>query len=557
MSHSSYALVTSLDAALIRGSSNLLLNLEVGRNQHQKSIQADWRHAAKARAKDAVGKIQKGYFGRQKLDVLSKSLSTNRVHEGPRRGVKDDAANKISLAHAKNKSTIEEDDDFYSYIPSPTRPTIRARNYGSSSAHTSSPNPRHSKILEAIDTSDPSFLRKTLDDILALPDLACLHSWGPTKSRNQRKGGEHSLVQNFASYRHGEEVSVSGQNKPVKSTRPRNSWSPLSSPCHSYTISDDWDAISDVEDDYPLQRGCSSPSRESMDHDQGFPSAHVSPVRLTSPSTLDETSGWPNIPARVKWGPAAFGELFNEINPWEKLGEILGISSPTKPVEDTEAAVQSTLSPFYEYQTASQEDAEMEQWDILASTNAKDDSIVADSQHSSVESNVRGNSADEIAGAVCVSEHEQDVPSSLRELLRSQGRENPKIFSIASQSSGSPRTDSPQAGMQGVAATTDFLLVGPDNLMEDVFDDIFDDGPCLWDAVDDCGASRSNGKYVHTELISHDDAQSNHPSHDIAEQEIASQVVQIEETLHIPELAELDGKYIGPALFNFSESEEE
>ena len=110
----------------------------------------------KIRSKDTVGRQQKGFFGRQRLDLLSKGLCASNATRIPKIAafVSSFGAENIDLAHARQKIPVD-DIISRSYIPSPIRvspSTPRSHKRTRREAHTSSSGTRHSKALEALDT---------------------------------------------------------------------------------------------------------------------------------------------------------------------------------------------------------------------------------------------------------------------------------------------------------------------------------------------------------------------------------------------------------------------
>lgn len=110
----------------------------------------------KTRSKDIVGRQQKGFFGRQRLDLLSKGLCASNATGIPKIAtlISNSGAEDIDLAHARQKIPVD-DVISRSYIPSPIRvspSTPRSRKRTRKEAHISSSGTRHSKALEALDT---------------------------------------------------------------------------------------------------------------------------------------------------------------------------------------------------------------------------------------------------------------------------------------------------------------------------------------------------------------------------------------------------------------------
>ncbi|PPQ71962.1 hypothetical protein CVT26_007161 [Gymnopilus dilepis] len=140
------------------------------------------RNAMKARAKDAVGRIQKGFFGRQKLDMLYQGLSSSAKTKptitsstkaqkgvlGPtntRLNTNSAAAKpEIDLAHARKKVIVDANAHTRSFIPSPIRvapstPRSRQRlKVHTSSSSSALSKGQNSKALLALDTLERQFV---------------------------------------------------------------------------------------------------------------------------------------------------------------------------------------------------------------------------------------------------------------------------------------------------------------------------------------------------------------------------------------------------------------
>lgn len=117
----------------------------------------------KTRARDEVGRKQKGFFGRQRFDMLSKGLSAPLERSAARSipfGVRQ-GPEKIALAHARGKHNEEISDKeeiTTCYIPSPVRVpsnkgSWRTRTQGFD-AHTSSSDATRSEVLDNLDLSE-------------------------------------------------------------------------------------------------------------------------------------------------------------------------------------------------------------------------------------------------------------------------------------------------------------------------------------------------------------------------------------------------------------------
>uniref|UniRef100_A0A0W0EXH8 Uncharacterized protein n=1 Tax=Moniliophthora roreri TaxID=221103 RepID=A0A0W0EXH8_MONRR len=137
------------------------------------------RSAARARAKNTTGCVQKRFFGQQRLNLALRKLEAGL---GVRTRIpKSTAISAISFAHAKNP------DNLPGFIPEPIRvapctPTSRSRlsKLNEDEAVSST---RSSSILEALDTKEPVSLRAAMDKILTLPDLAGLSNQTVPRSR--------------------------------------------------------------------------------------------------------------------------------------------------------------------------------------------------------------------------------------------------------------------------------------------------------------------------------------------------------------------------------------
>ncbi len=96
------------------------------------------RNAAKKRFKDPAARLEKRFFGRQKLNVLSKPIPTN-----PAKIMQ--SSSDIGFTHARRRTASMEGT---SRIESPNRrfEAVRLSSEGSEN--------RNSKVLEALDTSE-------------------------------------------------------------------------------------------------------------------------------------------------------------------------------------------------------------------------------------------------------------------------------------------------------------------------------------------------------------------------------------------------------------------
>lgn len=133
------------------------------------------RNAAKARSKDATGRVQKGYFGRQRLQALTKGLRTQSRVNASGQSRPTDKACEIDLAHAKRDmqlSTviIPATPKNKSFIPKQS--SSGSRTNGSSAGGSS--RTRSSKVLAALDTSERTWIHNCLVQWLLTPPLVAI-----------------------------------------------------------------------------------------------------------------------------------------------------------------------------------------------------------------------------------------------------------------------------------------------------------------------------------------------------------------------------------------------
>jgi len=120
------------------------------------------RNAMRARAKDTVGRQQKGHFGRQRLDLLSKGLAASKPSERsnspPFPTITKQEPPNISLAHARHKTHADESTVVRRYIPSPVHispiTTRSRRRLRGMDVHTSSSRGSRSEVLDKLDTTE-------------------------------------------------------------------------------------------------------------------------------------------------------------------------------------------------------------------------------------------------------------------------------------------------------------------------------------------------------------------------------------------------------------------
>ncbi|KAF9256354.1 hypothetical protein L218DRAFT_220400 [Marasmius fiardii PR-910] len=128
------------------------------------------RNAAKSRAKNKTNRAQKRFFGQQRLNLASKrSTEEENTSLSPRtRSISD-----IAFAHAQKRIKVAAETDNSIHAATPTLKDRLKRINKPTVADPESPT-KASKVLEAIDTSEPISVRAAMDRILTLPDLAGL-----------------------------------------------------------------------------------------------------------------------------------------------------------------------------------------------------------------------------------------------------------------------------------------------------------------------------------------------------------------------------------------------
>ncbi|KAG5644654.1 hypothetical protein DXG03_008036 [Asterophora parasitica] len=240
--------------------------LAVGRVQHGGGKL--YGNVAKARSKDYTGRIQKGFFGRRRLDMLSKGLANRsestehslRSPVGLGRGTGGSGATTISLAHARNQMGVGQEPEgplVHTYIPGPNTP--RSRN---ASGKQSSSGSRSSRVLEVVDT-EPIFLRATLNRILAMPDLACLPGRKALTAGKRRVSRDNDEENVFGTSKRKKQRKASHFTEDTKTTRSgtRRIASDEASPLHSPEPDDvDMKPVDPRMDAYTQQpgHGCNS-----------------------------------------------------------------------------------------------------------------------------------------------------------------------------------------------------------------------------------------------------------------------------------------------------------
>ncbi|KAK0470087.1 uncharacterized protein EV420DRAFT_1757707 [Desarmillaria tabescens] len=292
------------------------------------------KNAAKIRSRDAAGRQQKRFFGRQRLNLLSKRRSINSPTS------RNQPQPSISLAHAKQNSTLQPQ----GYIPSPSKPPKSKRD-GPSSASNSS------KVLEALDTSEPMFLRAAMNQILSLPDLAGLYAYkkrirvsdisSPEARRSKRIKSELSPEKD-------EELFFGSQND-----RLCDSLDPSSRDIYHNPDSDEYD---EEPDDTFFQAHLGS-------HTTSGKSSQLSPILAPPQKTshiptrndvAQATSSFGTLAVTSSLQTSFSGNIFDYDDPWTAVGVILGLqsapSTPEKDADNTSALAKQPRPPVLAHQ---------------------------------------------------------------------------------------------------------------------------------------------------------------------------------------------------------------
>ncbi|KAH6909207.1 hypothetical protein BKA70DRAFT_1277791 [Coprinopsis sp. MPI-PUGE-AT-0042] len=142
------------------------------------------RNAAKAKGRDRTTRLQKDFFGKQKMNLMAKGLSGNAENFANGRekvGIQD-----ISLAHAQQRIQDHgqgQEQPLRSWIPEPSHigsSSSPARNVlvSRSRSRTSGDKGKNkAKVLQTLDLNEPIALRNLLERIRNTPDLTGLSRW--------------------------------------------------------------------------------------------------------------------------------------------------------------------------------------------------------------------------------------------------------------------------------------------------------------------------------------------------------------------------------------------
>ncbi|KAK0495205.1 hypothetical protein EDD18DRAFT_1354417 [Armillaria luteobubalina] len=276
------------------------------------------KNAAKIRSRDAAGRQQKRFFGRQRLNLLSKRRSINSPTP------KNQPQPSISLAHAKQNSTLSLSPR--GYIPSPSKPWKSKRD-GPSSASSSS------KVLEALDTSEPISLRAAMNQILSLPDLAGLSTYKKRKRILAVSSPEGRMLKRVKSEllpeTDEEELSSGSQNDELCDN-------PDASLREIYHGPDD--EYDEEPSDAFLQAhlGSYNTSSSTRSSPVSAPSQRIPHIPIPTDVAQPATS-FGTLAVTSSLQHSFSGNIFNYDDPWAAVGVILGLeSAPSTPGKDAD-----------------------------------------------------------------------------------------------------------------------------------------------------------------------------------------------------------------------------
>ncbi|KAK0213921.1 hypothetical protein IW262DRAFT_283266 [Armillaria fumosa] len=319
------------------------------------------KNAAKVRSRDAAGRQQKRFFGRQRLNLLSKRRSINSPTS------RNQPRPSISLAHAKQNPALSLSPR--GYIPSPSK-SWKSKRDGPSSASSSS------KVLEALDTSEPISLRAAMNQILSLPDLAGLSTYkkrkrtldasSPGARMPKRVKSELSLEKDE------EELSSGSQNDGLCD-------SPDASFRDIYNAPDN-DEYDDEEPDdafFQAHLGCYTTSSSIQSFPVSAPSQRMPHIPIPN-DVAQPTASFGTLAVTSSLQHSFSGNIFNYDDPWAAVGVILGLesapSTPAKDVDNTSTLAEQPRPPSL---------ARKARLTVYSSDQASSEGIPVASSHSS------------------------------------------------------------------------------------------------------------------------------------------------------------------------------
>ncbi|KAF7327403.1 hypothetical protein MKEN_00318100 [Mycena kentingensis (nom. inval.)] len=329
------------------------------------------RNAARVRTKDTASRAQKQHFQRQKLQIMAHGLQPGSKRapsigkaQVPGVGMKV-TADEIELAHAHAQPPPPQVSGPWSFAPTlgldvprtpPRKQRQPSRSRERATEHARSSSSVKSKILDALDTSEPASFRNLRNRVLALPDLAGLSQSAypepqtPPKSKKRpRSPAPMSAVEDVAA----REGSVHAEPK-TKRVRPVEEPSPF---LHHFTPLDGFDTTS--EDDCPEPEDDAGEVQQEYENYQPHsPPTFTSPAMSASSTASSSTcfaidpeysiehrvarsfsqprpsqSNWDNdseipIVVSLSAGDTAIGDnLYNYLDPWRVVGAVLGFES--------------------------------------------------------------------------------------------------------------------------------------------------------------------------------------------------------------------------------------
>ncbi|KAJ7183224.1 hypothetical protein C8R46DRAFT_1344105 [Mycena filopes] len=287
------------------------------------------RNAARARSKDATGRAHKNFFGRQRLDILSKGLSGRVPSGGSSSGLGPRiTASDIALSHAKHLvPPLDREEVVFNSNTTPSVPT-----------HLTNPTPSHmgsssgsrSRILEALDTTEPVAMRAAMNKILSFPDLAGLSTQPRSPPRRTKRPCS--------------DISYPSKREP-KRQKTRISPSPSLSNDHNFE-----ELRHEPMDDFALDASLQRPqtplrAEPTADKENQPESPFIlyegrSPSLPRSPSHPAVASAsrlasfsldpLPKLPSQLTETActAVTDNLYNYQDPWNAIGHILGLEDP-------------------------------------------------------------------------------------------------------------------------------------------------------------------------------------------------------------------------------------
>ncbi|KAI0649295.1 hypothetical protein C8Q79DRAFT_504832 [Trametes meyenii] len=241
------------------------------------------RNTARARVKDAAGKVQRDHFGKKRFEILRSGLSRGQAGTGhpglARNGAKP--VPEISLAHARRAvggGQLQDNsrDTMLRTFTSPLATTHRRSSPSSASSR--------SRILSTLDAANPEAQRSQVKKILQIPDLLGL-------STTQKRNHPRRVARSSESSRDWQTPPHSRADGHTRDSTP--STFSLKTPPPQYQGNLEWTEHSLHAHSYDGQ--CISPSAPCK------PNATFIPLRFdSSPARLVDDYGyadsWPGTP---------------------------------------------------------------------------------------------------------------------------------------------------------------------------------------------------------------------------------------------------------------------